>query len=373
MSETSSSRSPATRVRSVLDVGDPLEVDACSTAGPCPRPRSPGQEELGQVGAVLAGDPGDQRSLGHRRRSPCVGRRRPGRADPCPGGATVGAPLASTAPRRGGPPVTGAGRRYDRRRGRRCRRGPRRYSAAVTTAAIVSFRLGGHRRRLGRVGQMAWALGRLGFDGARRWPAGPGRPPAARAWPSAADRPPTPAEVARALDRAPTWWWSRTCARSPSTRPAAAVVAAVLPGPARPCSTTTTWPWQRPHLAHHPAPARRPGLAPRHHQRAEPARAGRPGHRRGRPCTTPSTPRPGGRGPPGHPTGARRPGRRAAGPPADPGPAPQERGRAAWPWPRRLGATYWLLGPAEDGYDARARRACAGGPVPGAPRSGARR
>ena len=33
-------------------------------------------------------------------------------------------------------------------------------------------------------------------------------------------------------------------------------------------------PWQRPHLAHLPAAARRPGLGPRHHQRAEPARAG---------------------------------------------------------------------------------------------------
>jgi hypothetical protein len=65
--EISSSRSPGTRGDPVLDVGDAFEVDGAGPPDHADDLVAPFEQELGEVGAVLAGDPGDERATSHVR------------------------------------------------------------------------------------------------------------------------------------------------------------------------------------------------------------------------------------------------------------------------------------------------------------------
>ena len=241
--------------------------------------------------------------------------------------------------------------------------GPRPTVRPVPTACMISFRLGGgdgvsveaakwaaalgvlgwevaHRRRVGARGRVSPGSGHRRHRAARRAArcarcAGRGRPGRRREPVLAAPQPGGGGRGRRGVRRAADG--------AASPRPA---VAAPPPGPPPPA-------------------ARRPGVGARHHQRVEPARAG--GARASRATTVYNTfdpdPRRGDRA-----ARAATPwvvaGRRSAAAPADPGARAQERRRARWRWPRPSAATYWLLGPAEDGYGpelerARARRPAA--------------
>ena len=112
-----------------------------------------------------------------------------------------------------------------------------------------------------------------------------------------------------------------------------------------------------------PPAARRPGLGPRHHQRPEPASAGRRAAWRPPPSTTGSTPTPrpatgiGSAGPSAWPTGP-------ACCSSPPGRWPGRTWRRVWRWPPPSGGTYWLLGPAEDGYGPELDRLVEGAACP---------
>ena len=65
MSETWSSRSPGTSVELVLEVLDALEVLGAAAAHHADDLVALRQQELGEIGAVLSGDAGDERTCGH--------------------------------------------------------------------------------------------------------------------------------------------------------------------------------------------------------------------------------------------------------------------------------------------------------------------
>ena len=136
------------------------------------------------------------------------------------------------------------------------------------------------------------------------------------------------------------------------------------PAPPRPAVAATAV------RARHRAAARRSGVAPRDDQPAHRARAGRAGHHRHHDLQ---------RLRPDPPPGDRDATREALDVGDDErlsctrcGPSPARTSRPRCGWPRRLGATYWLLGPAEDGYDDELD-ACSTAPVPGDPPTEPRR
>ena len=158
--------------------------------------------------------------------------------------------------------------------------------------------------------------------------------------------PPTRRELGDAL-APPIWSSSRICARSRSTRPPRPWSPRCAPE-GRPCCTITTCPWQRPHLAHLPPPPDDPAWA--HVTINELSRRELAAH--GIAATTiynsfdpnpPVADRGRARAALGVTAGTRlllQPTRHC----------PARTLQAAWPWPPPWAATYWLLGPAEDGY-----------------------
>ena len=135
-----------------------------------------------------------------------------------------------------------------------------------------------HRRRVGRGGQVglgARPARARGDDGGRR---GTGRPPPA----GPGHRRGRPADRRRGrggIGRGRPGGGREPVLAPP--QPGRRVGRRGRPaGAGRPCSTTTTCPGSGP-PGRPSAPAGRPGVAARHHQRAEPARAGRARHRRG--------------------------------------------------------------------------------------------
>ena len=132
-------------------------------------------------------------------------------------------------------------------------------------------------------------------------------------------------------------------------------------------------PWQRPHLAHLPPPPDDPAWAHVTINELSRARAGRPRHRghdglqHVRPRTRSRATGPRARGALGVADGD------VAAAAADPRAGAQEHRRGASRWPRRVGGTYWLLGPAEDGYGPELERLVAARPLPGRPRAARRR
>ncbi len=211
------------------------------------------------------------------------------------------------------------------------------YSAAVPTACLVSFRLGGGDGVAIEAAKWAAALGVLGWDVVTVAGSGPVDVVVPGLAMDAAEAP-SAAEVTGALAGADLVVVENLCSL-PLNPAASSVVAAACAG--RPTVLHHhDLPWQRPHLAHLPAAARRPGLGPRHHQRAEPSRAGGarlpPARHDALQLVRPGP----GAGRPGRPAARPGPGRlRAAPAPTDPGLGAQEHRRRRWRWPRRSGAS----------------------------------
>ena len=147
----------------------------------------------------------------------------------------------------------------------------------VPTAALVSFRLGGGDGVSIEAAKWAAALGSLGWRVVTVAGAGPVDTRLEGLAMDAA-APPTRRELSDALAPADLVVVENLCSL-PLNPAAAALVAEVCAG--RPTVLHHhDLAWQRPHLAHLPAPPDDPCLGPRHHQRAEPPRAAPPRHRR---------------------------------------------------------------------------------------------
>jgi len=126
-----------------------------------------------------------------------------------------------------------------------------RYGDAIPTAAFLSFRLGGTDGVAVETAKWQWALATLGWTSVTV--AGGG--PVDRLLPGlsiGADEPPTGSELSAALDDADLVVVENLCSL-PLNPAAGALVAEVLAG--RPAVLHHhDLPWQRPHLAHHPGP-----------------------------------------------------------------------------------------------------------------------
>ena len=199
----------------VLNVRDPLEVDRARPAHHPDDGVALFEQEFGQVGAVLTGHTGDQSPFRHQ-----------GNASPPAGGRSPA----------GAPP----------------------YSAAVPTACLVSFRLGGGDGVAIEAAKWGAALGLLGFDVVTVAGTGPVDVVVPGLAIDAADGP-TPAEVERALAEADLVVVENLCSL-PLNPAASAVVAAACAG--RPTVLHHhDLPWQRAHLAHLPPPPDDPAWA----------------------------------------------------------------------------------------------------------------
>lgn len=239
----------------------------------------------------------------------------------------------------------------------------------MPTAAIVSFRLGGSDGVSVEAAKWQWALQTLGYR--VRTVAGAG--PAEHVLPGlaiGAEAPPTAGELDRALADADLVVVENLCSL-PLNPPAAAAVAGACRG--RPAVLHHhDLPWQRPHLAHHPPPPDDPAwrhVTINRRSRRELAARGIES------VTIYNS------FDPDPPAGRRREARRALGIGAgerlvlQPTRAlPRKRVGAGIALAEELGAVYWLLGPAEDGYGPELGRLLAAarcplrlGPAPGEP------
>lgn len=226
------------------------------------------------------------------------------------------------------------------------RSGARQYVGGIARAALVSFRLGGTDGVSVEAAKWAWALGQLGWDVCTV--AGEG--PVARVLPGlaiGAPVPPSREAVADALADLELVVVENLCSL-PLNPAASDVVAAVLRG--RPAVMHHhDLPWQRPHLAHHPGPPDDPAWA--HVTVNEVSR--RQLGERGIVATRIYN-----HFDPDPPPGARDAVREALGVGLherlvlQPTRALERKGVATGvALAERLGAVYWILGPAEDGYD----------------------
>ena len=242
-------------------------------------------------------------------------------------------------------------------------------AASADACAIVSFRLGG--RDGVSVEAAKWAGRSAGSASRSRTVAGEGtgRPPGRRAWPSTPTAPPTAAELDGGPRRGRPGASSRTSARSRSTPPPPPW----SPRPARagrPCCTTTTSPGSDPTS---PTSGRRPTTRPGATSPST-SSAGRElaAARASPPSTIYNTFDP---DPPAGDRAATRAalgvGRRAGSCSNRPGPSPRKNVAGGLALAEALGATYWLLGPAEDGYGPELERLLAAARVPGPARAGA--
>jgi len=239
--------------------------------------------------------------------------------------------------------------------------GGARYGDPIPTAAFLSFRLGGFDGVGVESAKWQGALGALGFTTYTVAGEGPVDHQLAGLAVGAAE-PPGRAELTAALERADLVVVENLCSL-PLNPPAAAVVAEVLAG--RPAVLHHhDLPWQRPHLADHPPP-------PVHRRWSQVTINTLSRHQLADRGVTASTVYNAFAPPPPEPRGRRRQVRHALGVTDDrrlvlqPTRAiPRKNVAGGLQVAADLGATFWLLGPAEDGYGPELGDLVAGAGVP---------